>query len=312
MRKYLFSFIFGVLFSIPVFACLNGEEMILANQKMLYSDYESEVPYGHDFADKESLKVFLVSLEKGYQETKDLDFLSDKGFVLIILGKYEEAISLYKKIESLEPNRYSTASNIGTAYELIGNNTEALKWMEKAVKINKNSHFNSEWIHINILKAKIKGAQFINSKFLIGHDFGNEKSPTSDLNKDELYVLKKQIYYQLNERTSFVKPEDQIIANLLFDLGNIAYLLDEKNDAFEDYKLAAKYGFSNPILEERIHLCSTIKRLNAGGKIEKVIRFNTREPKVPQLIATLISIFTLLFAGLIVYRFREKIKLIMK
>ncbi len=301
-----------MLFSIPALACLNGEQMILANSEMLYSDYEGEVPYGHDFADKERLKAFLVSLEKGYQKTNDLDYLSDKGFILIILGKYEEAIILYKKIESLEPNRYSTASNIGTAYELIGNNVEALKWIEKAVKINPVSHFHSEWIHINILKAKIKGRQFITSKFLIGHDFGNDKAPVSNLNKDELYVLKRQMYYQLNERMSFVTPEDQIVAQLLFDLGNVAYLLGEKGDAFEDYKLAAEYGFSNPILEDRIHLYSPIMKLNVGEKIRKEITFNMRKPKVPQLIGTFTSVFALLITGLIIYRFREKIKLVMK
>lgn len=279
---------------------------------MLYSDYESEVPYGHDFGNPERLKAFLVSLEKGYQKTNDLDYLSDKGFILIILGNYQEAINLYKKIESIKPNRYSTASNIGTAYELIGNNVEALKWIEKAVEINPVSHFHSEWIHINILKAKIKGDQFITAKFLIGQDFGNDKLPKSTLSKEELYKLKKQLYYQLNERMSFVKPEDKIVAQLLFDLGNTSFLSGEKEEALEEYKLAAKYGFSNPILEERIHLFSPITRINLGDKVEKEIRFNTSESKKPELIEFFASVFALIFVGLIVFKFRDRILLMIK
>ena len=87
----------------------------------------------------------------------DLDYLSDKGFVLIISGRYSEAIDLYLQIEKLEPNRYSTASNIGTAYEMIGENEKALHWIKRAVAIDPASHDNSEWIHVNILEAKIHG-----------------------------------------------------------------------------------------------------------------------------------------------------------
>ncbi|MCS4300770.1 tetratricopeptide repeat protein [Chryseobacterium sp. BIGb0232] len=311
MNKYFFIFIFIFLFSIPISACLNGEEMVLSNRGILYTDYEGEVPHGHEFGGKKRLEAFLVTLEKGYNKTKNLDYLSDKGFVLIILGRYKEAIALYKKIEYIEPGRYSTASNIGTAYELSGNNTEALQWIEKALQINPKSHSSSEWIHVNILKAKIKGEEYISSKNLIGRDFGNEKLPQSNLRKNELQDLKMQLYYQLNERISFVKPKDRIVAQLLFDLGNIALLMNQKAEAKEDYQLAEEYGFNNSVLDERIKLL-TLKNSESIRTIVNEIKYHTREPQVFHLMETIVSVAAFLLAGFIIFVFRNKIALMLK
>lgn len=252
-KKYfltLFLIFFCFIFS---FGCINGETKILSNSRVLYEDREGFVPHGHDFSSEKELKEILLSLKKDYNKTQNIEYLSDQGVILIVLGKYQEAIDLYKKIESVKPDRYSTASNIGTAYELIGNNQEALKWIRKAVQIDPESHFGSEWIHINILKSKVEGKE-ITSKFLIGQDFGNEETPQSNLDFGQLELLKQQIFYQLNERISFVKPKDKIVARLLFDLGNIAYLLGENADALEDFKIAKEYGFNDPIIEQRLTL----------------------------------------------------------
>lgn len=239
---------------------------------------------------------------KGYQETKDLDYLSDKGFILIILGKYNEAIELYKKIESMQPGRYSTASNIGTAYELIGNNKEALKWIEKAIEIEPNSHSRSEWIHVNILKTKIKGDLYISSEHLIGKDFGKEKYPKSDLNKNELQLLKMQLYYQLNERISFVKHKDKIVAQLLFDLGNLAFLTNQKEDAMEDYEMAKEYGFESPVLNER---------LQAVGRNKQNPLNSTEEDEV-HWTGLILSIVSLMVSRCILFIYRKKIQLLLK
>lgn len=302
MRKYLLSLLFGTLFSISAFACLNGEKMVLANQDVLYIDYDGEVPYGHQIGVKEELEEFLVKLKKGYDKTKDIDYLSDEGYILILLGRYQEAIDLYKKIESLQPGRYSTASNIGTAYELIGNNREALKWIEIAVKIEPHSHLKSEWIHINILKAKIRGAISVSSIDLIGKDLGNEKTPQSTLSKDDLQLLKMQIYYQLNERMTFVKPKNAIVAQLLFDLGNIALLMNQKYDAEKSYLQAIEYGFENPILEERLKLSS-----QSLAKNGKQVSHNMKKSVEINWIDLSFFALSLILLGVVIFKFRKKI-----
>ncbi len=251
MKPIWITTILSAVILSKAFACLNVETRDLSNGIFLYHDREGNVPYGHIFhlGDFESVIPELDSL---YKATKDLDYLSDKGLLLILLERYEEAIELYLEIEKIEPNRYSTASNIGTAYELFGQNENALKWIKKSVELDSNSHHKSEWIHVNILKAKIKGEEFYTTNFLLNTDFGSDTLPISDLTKQQLKDLSMALFFQLNERVSFVKPKEKIVSQLLFDLGNIAFLLGNYMEAIADYEQANLYGFEGPLIEQRI------------------------------------------------------------
>ncbi|PIF46385.1 tetratricopeptide repeat protein [Chryseobacterium sp. 52] len=300
MRKLFLSLMFCSLFSIPVLACLNGETKDLKDGTNIYTDFNGFVPRGHSFNNSETLEKTLEGLEKEYKRTNDLDYLSDKGYILIILKKYKEAIELYKRIESIAPGRYSTASNMGTAYELEGNNKEALKWIQKSIDINSESHFGSEWIHANILKAKIKGDQLYTSESFIQTDFGNKRIPETNLTKEELYKLRKSLYYQLNERISFVSPEDKIVAQLFFDLGNVAALMKFKDEASRDYDMAETYGFKNPIIKQRILYLSSIK---TAQKVQNHLLDESTEERIEMALA----IFSLLSSAIIVFMFRKKI-----
>lgn len=251
MKQILITTILTLLFFGKNLACLNGESKILKDGTFLYEDREGNIPYGHDFL-IEDFESGIKQFDSLYTATKDLDYLSDKGLLLILLERYEEAISLYLKIEKIEPNRYSTSSNIGTAYELSGQNEKALKWIKNSVGLDPKSHNNSEWIHIRILEAKIKGEQFYTTNYLLNKEFGSEALPNSDMTKQQLQDLSNALYYQLNERISFVKPKEKIVAQLLFDLGNIAFLLTNYHDASADYEQAKLYGYSDQLIEKRM------------------------------------------------------------
>jgi hypothetical protein len=248
-RLFIFIFIFQTQLS---FSCLNGQTLALKNGTLVYIDSEyMNIPKGHDFF-KKDFDGLIKDLRKLYSETKDIDYLSDIGVVLIIQKKYDEAIKIYNNIEKSNPNRYSTASNLGTLYELIGDNVNALKWIEKSVKINPISHNSSEWIHVNILKAKVNNLIF-SSQNIINNDFGFESLPKTDLKQENLESLRYQIYFQLNERISFIKEKDKSIAVLLFDLANIDYLLGEKSSQYKElYKMAIDYGFDKKFVEDRL------------------------------------------------------------
>lgn len=274
----LFAFLLILFLSRQTFACLNGESKMLKDGTVLFEDIEGNVPYGHVFF-KEDFEKRVKQLDILYKETKDLDFLSDKGLLLILLGRYNEAVKIYLDIEKLEPNRYSTASNIGTAYELLGQNEQALKWIRKSVEIDPDSHHNSEWIHVKILEAKIKGQEFYTTRFLLNTDFGLERKPVSELSRHELRKLSAALYYQLNERVSFVKPKEKIVAQLLFDLGNLAFLLGDYNDALADYNEAKKYGFGGELLELRMEEADKLNNLpEKENTTSKVIVHNTKPP----------------------------------
>lgn len=103
MRKYFFSVLFGVLFSVPAFGCLNGETLHLEDGTILYEDYEGYVPYGHSFTNTEELNKILLSLEKGYRETGKLNYLSDKGLILIIQGNIRKPLNFTKRLKKRNP-----------------------------------------------------------------------------------------------------------------------------------------------------------------------------------------------------------------
>lgn len=261
--------------SLKMNSCINEVTHYLKDNTLLFQDGEDRVPYGHNFNQVAVLEKALKNLDSLFLATKDNAYLSDKGIVLMVLKKYEEAEKIYLKIEKDSPNRYSTASNLGTLYELMGENSKALFWIEKSYKIEPNSHNNSEWIHINILKAKIKGENYFTSKFILGLEFGDSIEPRTLLQKDSLSKLLDALFYQLNERISFIKGKDKIVASLLFELGNIEYLLGNMFGAKENYKLAIRYGFTEKNIEKRLGnaydtFYKEMIKNRSGGQIPKV------------------------------------------
>ncbi|MGX7667700.1 tetratricopeptide repeat protein [Flavobacterium pedocola] len=250
MKKHLLILI--LLFSVVKgYSCINGETKYVGDNIFVYEDYEGRIPKGHVFLidDFENVRKQLDSL---YAKTKKIEYLSDKGYIMILEGKYQEALSLYLQIESKFPGRYSTASNIGTIYELLGENQKALEWINKAIKINPNSHQGSEWLHSKILEAKIKGEACYNDDFFIGVDFGKYDVPVSNLSNNQKERLVSSLYFQLNERISFIKPKDKIIGILLFELGNLSMLDKDYRSANEILKMAKDYGCGDSVLDSRI------------------------------------------------------------
>ncbi len=73
----------------------------------------------------------------------------------ILTGAYDSAIVALLAIEAAHPGLYATASTLGTAYELAGDNHQALHWIAEGLRRNPDSHNGTEWLHIDILNAKI-------------------------------------------------------------------------------------------------------------------------------------------------------------
>jgi tetratricopeptide (TPR) repeat protein len=310
------------LCSISAQACLNGETKELKNGRVIYTDHSDEsfpIPEGYHFT-SENLTPLAQNLQSLYNKTKDIEYLSDKGYVLIVQGKYQEAINLYLEIEKIKPNRYSTASNIGTAYELIGNNQKALEWIKKSIKINPNAHDGSEWIHVKILEAKIKGETYITSSFLLNTDFGVEEEPSTKLSQEALEKLQKELYFQLNERASFIKNKDKIMALLMFELGNIVYATNKSDYlTLELYKKSQEYGFSNSLLNKRSTFMKNSqnqrkfpekniseKDMNTIEKKEPIKQENTKSEGTNNLYIYLLG--AVLLVGVTLFILRNKLK----
>lgn len=185
-----------------------------------------------------------------YRQSDSIAYYSDYGAALVYLGEFQKAKKIYEEIERLSPNLYTTASNLGTIYELIGKPKLALDWIKKSIELNPNSHKGSEWIHIKILEFKINNTTDY-SKSILGFDFGNTEIPFNK-NDYDLNELENHIRHQLSERSNFVKPENKIVGNIYFDLGNILAQTLDVQSALESYEAAKEYGFETEILNQRI------------------------------------------------------------
>jgi hypothetical protein len=75
--------------------------------------------------------------------------------------------------------------------------------------------------------------------------------PVTKLDSAHLENLREALYYQLNERMSFIKQKDPIVALLLFELGNVTALAQDVTSALRIYDRAIEYGYDSEVLKKR-------------------------------------------------------------
>lgn len=168
----------------------------------------------------------------------------------IFSGDYSAAIEKLEAIESSRPGDYRTAANLGTAYELAGDNEKALHWISEGIRRNEYSHDRSEWLHKKILETKIameSDPGFLNKNHIIlisdvaegATDFTYEYDGKTYLS----YDLARALHYQLSERMLFVKPTDPVVADLLYCLAILEANTRTLEPAVEFLQLAKEYGY---------------------------------------------------------------------
>lgn len=244
-----------MLLSLGAIACINEYRTRITG----------EVVYGRPVSGKVSVQEMdTLELQKqadrlllAYHRTDSIEYFSDYAAALIYLGEYQKAKQIYHQIESETPNLYTTASNLGTIYELIGQPDSALFWIKKSMVLNNESHGGSEWIHVKILEFKL--AEFKDYQLsILGLNFGNDSIPSNpeNYNLEEMYA---HLWHQLKERSNFVKPKNEIVGNLYFDFGNIGAQHRDMETALESYAAAKEYGFDSELMDARIAVMERLK-----------------------------------------------------
>jgi tetratricopeptide (TPR) repeat protein len=188
--------------------------------------------------------------EESLRGSTSFDGRNDYAVALMYLGRADEAVALLQKLETEKPGDYSVAANLGTAYELSGQNELARKWIHEGLRRNPDSHFGTEWLHLAILDAKIQ--QQANPKYFDQHsvlnvDYRTLKTGALEMQigdeKHRLHDLTEALRYQLVERLKFVKGKDPAVASLLFDYAAIEAGTATLESAISLLQLAAEYGY---------------------------------------------------------------------
>ena len=170
-----------------------------------------------------------LKLERVHSRAQRVENTTNTAVAMLHLGMVKGAIRLLEKLEQTDPGLYYTAANLGTAYELNGENERALEWIKKGIDRNADAHNGTEWLHVKILEAKLaleKDPEWLRHNSVIGmHRLNDEQlllgGPVAIGNYGhgiDLKEVESALIYQLHERLEFIKPPDRVVANLLFDL----------------------------------------------------------------------------------------------
>jgi len=223
----------------------------------------------------------------------DYQLLSDYAWLELRTGDKQKAVSLLEELYRRHPNEYNIAANLGTGYELTGNNEKAIELLRKAVSINPASHFGSEWIHINLLEEKIAAKP--DYKKIIGLSITDYESYLSNLNykfPQPPAALKKQIAWQLHERIAFVKAPDPVVAQLVLDFADLVAHTDGITAAKPFYQFAKEYAGSSGDTNSVANLAEA--RIFSVGKVNKEITGTFRWAAIIWAVPLLAFVFVLL------------------
>ena len=174
---------------------------------------------------------------------------NDKAVETLLRGDAKKAVEMLNQVEFDYPGVYYTAANLGTAYELSGDDTNALKWILEGIKRNPDSHMRTEWLHVRILETKIKlktDPQWLASHTITGVDparLGEVgyyiETAQRRLDADE---IADSLFRQLSVRMLFVKPKDPIVAQLLNELALCEAQMGTLENADQYARMAVQYG----------------------------------------------------------------------
>ena len=202
-----------------------------------------------------------------HRNGRSLDDRNNYAVGLVYLGRSEEAIQALNELEKERPGDYATAANLGTAYELAGKNTEALKWIREGLRRNPDSHRGSEWVHVAILEAKLanqKDPTYLQKHGVINLEPFLSGKPVDFLTPEgkvkSVEEVRDDMVYQLEERLQFVRSKEPIVAHLLFELGHLQEASVTLEVANRIYRMAEDFGYPAAKIQPLIARNQTIIR----------------------------------------------------
>lgn len=236
-------------FASITFACINpiGRSQV---SEPIYIDNPNVPDFIEDFTTHEDKAYWIKTLAELKRRPKNMplfEIRNNTAVALLHLGRIKEAIQILERLERDKPGLYFTAANLGTAYELNGENQKALDWIKEGINRNADAHNATEWLHVKILEAKLaieKHPDWLKTNSVLGIDFSVGMTQATDHHgkKKSLQKVESALVYQLHERLEFIKPPEAVVADLLFDLSRVFSSTRSPEHAEAIRNLAQSYG----------------------------------------------------------------------
>lgn len=236
----------------PAAACINESGTTLAGRKVGVDFGPMMIEERFRYLGPAEAAKYSAGVVERAKAVGDFQSLNDLAATTLRLGRADAAERLLLAMEKRWPGRYETATNLGTAYELLGRDEEALRWIREGIARNADSHWGTEWLHARILEAKVAaaGKPLDPARSLLDLDFGPDAVPVvpvdlpagNDGRPVTLWGLAQGLRIQLMERTGLVPPPDPVVASLMNDLATLELAAGTAENAGLVYDLAADYG----------------------------------------------------------------------
>jgi tetratricopeptide (TPR) repeat protein len=280
VKRSLLPLLFSIaVLTTPATACMNDYVPNVAAIERSKSVLEQLQKH----TETEPWNVRRGRLRKELAAGGDYKVKNDLATALAHTGEAAEAVTLLEQIETEKPGLYVTAANLGTAYELNGNDEKALEWIKKGIERNPESHEGTEWLHVRILEAKLalkSDTNWLEANSILGpRTIVDPTDKAAHPDRYDLMIIEpglrigpaaagnfavtgnrgekltpeqieKALMYQLHERLQFVKPPDAIVGDLLLELGHLlAKRPPGPGSSRAVYQLAAAYLTDSPNAE---------------------------------------------------------------
>lgn len=225
------------------------------------------------------VKIESLFRDYVYDHTNPVGEANDKAVQTLLRGDAARAVQMLEKIEQENPGFYYTAANLGTAYELAGNDGKALEWILEDIRRNPESHMNTEWLHVRILEAKLKlpaQPDWLKANTITKVDLkrinesGYEISTAQGTQNME--AVRESLYEQLSVRMLLVKPEDAIVSQLLIELAHLEHFIGFQESAIKIMDLAVNYGASEATVSELRGKANSVLKGTFFSRLKKKIR----------------------------------------
>jgi Flp pilus assembly protein TadD len=118
------------------------------------NSFDQQLPMLMSKGNPQQIAETLANQEQKYAKTASLETGNDLAVAKIFAGQYSAAVALLQTLEQRYPGNAKTAANLGTAFELAGNNDQALIWITKGIERDPGDHYGTEWLHLKYCRPK--------------------------------------------------------------------------------------------------------------------------------------------------------------
>ncbi len=163
----------------------------------------------------------------------DVQVRNDMGVALLKLSRYDESLAVFRKLESEDPKRYETLSNLGVLFKKMGRFQEAADYTAKALEIKPEGHLGMRDFYVKMLRwrAELAAApEAVPAADFLGRAYSESSRGSGKVTDEELEHLLSLI------------RSDKTFVDAYFVLGDHLHHRGHLNLAFWSWARALQLG----------------------------------------------------------------------